>query len=327
MGITPTRLARLIEDPAGLADSFIHEWLSPEPYVTAHTSGSTGEPKEIRLLKSDMLTSADATCRFFGIDSGSRLLLPLSPSYIAGKMMIVRAITSGARLFIEPPSSSPMTTGYGPLDLVPVVPSQLDGLLSSRHIGNVRNILAGGAPLSAAEEERLTRSGIKAWASYGMTETCSHVALRDITGKDGYFTMLPGIHATTDDRGCLVINAPQFSFRRLVTNDIIELIDDKRFRWIGRHDNVIISGGIKLHPEQIEAQLTGLIEAPFYITGRKSEKWGEEAVLYIESKSIDTSSLMENIRQRIDRYSVPKEIIVVPRFERTASGKIKRRLL
>lgn len=327
MGDTTTRLAHMIEDPEGLACGFLNEWFSPDPYIIAHTSGSTGEPKETRLLKSDMLKSADATCRFFGIDSGSSMLLPLSPSYIAGKMMIVRAIHSGARLFIEPPSSSPMSIDYGTLDLVPVVPSQLEGLLSRRHADNIKNILVGGAPLSAEEEKKLTGSGIKAWASYGMTETCSHVALRDIIAGDCHFTMLPGIHAATDDRGCLVIDAPEFSFRRLTTNDVVELIDDKRFRWTGRYDNVINSGGIKLHPELIETRISHLIDVPFYIIGRKSEKWGEEAVLYIESQPFDASPLEEKIRQILDRYSMPKEIIAVTHFDRTPSGKIKRSLL
>ncbi len=327
MGAPSTRLEQLINDPHGLADRFIDEWLSPESYVTARTSGSTGEPKEIHLLKDDMLKSAAATCRFFGISRQSRMLLPLSSDYIAGKMMIVRAIVSGAHLFIEHPSSKPVAYDYGQLDLIPIVPSQLDGLLSSPYINNVRNILIGGAPLSPAEESRICKSGINAWASYGMTETCSHVALRDITSGDDRFTMLPGIHAANDCRGCLIIEAPEFSFRRLITNDIVELIDDKHFRWLGRADNVINSGGIKLHPEQIERKLAGIIDAPFYIIGRKNDRWGEEAVLYIESTSIDPQSLMSRIRQQLDRYSVPKEIKTLPQFERTESGKVKRRLL
>lgn len=327
MDITAARLAQLIDDPDGAAARFIDEWLSATPYVTAHTSGSTGAPKEIHLLKDDMKKSAMATCRFFGIDSSSVMLLPLSPSYIAGKMMIVRAIVSGARLHIEPPSSSPVKTDYGMLGLVPVVPAQLDGLLSSQFLTNVRNLLIGGSPLSADAETRVRQSGVKAWASYGMTETCSHVALRDITSCSDVYTMLPGISASTDSRGCLVINAPEFSFRQLATNDIVELIDSHHFRWIGRHDNVINSGGIKLHPELIERQISDIVNAPFYITGRPSEKWGEEAVLYIESTTVDKEALMQRIRSTLDKYSTPKEIIAVPEFQRTDSGKIKRLIL
>ncbi len=327
MDITATPMAQLIHDPEGLADEFLKEWCSPQPYVTAHTSGSTGKPKEIRLLKDDMKKSATATCRFFGIDSGSSMLLPLSPSYIAGKMMIVRALISGARLFVERPSSYPAKIDYGTLGLVPIVPAQLDGLLSSPYAGNIRNLLIGGAPLSGEEESKISRAGIKAWASYGMTETCSHVALRDITSGDGIYTMLPGISASADNRGCLVIDAPEFSFRRLATNDSIDLIDEHHFRWIGRYDNVINSGGIKLHPEEIERQLSAIIDAPFYIIGCKSERWGEEAVLYIESMSVDKERLMSLLHQKLDRYSVPKQIITVPRFARTDSGKIKRIIL
>lgn len=314
---------RLI-DPEGLASSFLDEWFSDAPDVVAHTSGSTGEPKEIKLLKSDMILSAQATCDFFGIDAESRLLLPLSTDYIAGKMMVVRAIVSGARLIVERPSSSPMRQDYGDIDLLPVVPAQLDGMLASPRINRVRNLLIGGAPLSVEEEASLRKSGVRAWASFGMTETCSHVALRDITGDDALYTMLPGITADVDSRGCLVIKAGRFSFGEIVTNDVVELESPRRFRWLGRVDNVIISGGIKLHPEIIERQLSACIDRPFYIMGEKSSRWGEEAIMYVEGLDTDVEALMSLMRRELPRYSVPKRIIAVERFLRTSSGKIKR---
>ena len=212
------------------ARQFIEEWNNSHDYIIAHTSGSTGKPKEIRLLKSDMRLSAEATCRYFGIGPESRLVLPLSPSYIAGKMMIVRALTSGAELWIEEPSMSPLKRDYGHIDLLPVVPSQLPTLLQSPYVTEVRNLIVGGGALDPETELQLAACNLKAYATYGMTETCSHVALRDITAGDEHFHALPGISFTTDERECLVIEAPHYSFRSLTTNDTVELIDNSRFR-------------------------------------------------------------------------------------------------
>ncbi len=324
---TRLKLARLIHDPAHLTEQFIEEWCAPSPYVKAHTSGSTGTPKEIKLLKSDMVKSAEATCRFFGLGPGSRMLLPLSSSYIAGKMMIVRSLVSGASLWVEKASMSPVTADYGRLDLVPVVPAQLKTLLANPRASQIINLLIGGAPLSRDEESSIQASGIHAWASYGMTETCSHVALRDISSGCSRFTTLPGITCSADARGCLVIDAPGFSFGRIVTNDVADIHDTRRFTWKGRHDNVIISGGVKLYPELIEHSLGSVIHSPFYIIGRPSEKWGEEAVLYIEDTGLDTRSLHESLKKILPRYSVPKEIIAVAEFQRTPTGKVQRMLL
>ena len=306
------------------ARQFIEEWNNSHDYIIAHTSGSTGKPKEIHLLKSDMRLSAEATCRYFGIGPDSRLVLPLSPGYIAGKMMIVRALISGAELWIEEPSMSPLKRDYGIVDLLPVVPSQVTTLLQSPYITGVRNLIVGGGALDPETEQKLAACQLKAYATYGMTETCSHVALRDITAGDEHFHALPGISFKTDERECLVIEAPHYSFRSLTTNDTVELIDNSRFRWKGRYDNVINSGGVKLHPEEIEKKLSRFIDRPFYIAGRPSKLWGEEAVLYIEGCDIDRNYIMEKARSVLDRYSVPKDVIVVPNFSRTDSGKIKR---
>jgi O-succinylbenzoic acid--CoA ligase len=326
METTQVKLARLVDDPQHLAKSFIEEWISDESTVTAMTSGSTGVPKPIKLQKSDMKKSAEATCRFFGIDSHSNLVLPLSPGYIAGKMMIVRALVSGAKIHIEPASNHPLKCDYGVIDLLPVVPSQIEGLLQSPYLRNVRNLLVGGAPLSTDVSKHLQSLGIKAYASYGMTETCSHVALRSI--DTDVYTALPGISFTTDCRGCLVTNRPAYTEPHIVTNDIVQLLSDTTFRWLGRYDNVINSGGIKIIPEVVEKELAQFIPAPFYIVGRPNEKWGEEVVLYIEdNKHLEKEYIYNEVHCRLNKFSIPKEIIYVSEFHRTDSGKIKRELL
>lgn len=317
----------MVIDESHIADDFIAEWNNPLPYIIAHTSGSTGTPKEIKLLKSDMIKSAEATCRFFNIDSHSTLLLPLSPDYIAGKMMIVRAFISGADLYVEKASSSPLKKDYGVIDLLPIVPSQIGPLLRNTFLSRINNLLIGGGAVPPDMEKEIIYRRINAFASYGMTETCSHIALRNITSDNGIFTTVPGIEIATDSRDCLRLNRHPFSFGTLATNDIIELLDSRHFRWRGRYDNVINSGGIKIYPEECERLIADAIPYPFYIIGRPHNVWGEEAVLYVEAEHPDREFLTALMKSRLPRYHVPHDIIACPHFERTSSGKIKRKLL
>ncbi len=302
---------------------FISEWHNENEYIIANTSGSTGTPKKIKLLKSDMIASAKATCVFFNINSTSTLVSPLSANYIAGKMMIVRAIISGACLWIEEPSNKPLNRDYGIIDLLPIVPSQIEWLLTNcRYTQNVKNLLIGGGAVPHKSEINLIKKGVNAFVSYGMTETCSHIALRNISTS--IYETLPSITVENDNKKRLIINTPQFSFDKVSTNDIVEIIDERHFRWIGRYDNVINSGGIKCYPEDIEQKLSQYIDFPFYIIGEPDEKWGEKIVLYIETETINRQSLMEKITKVLDKYHLPKEIKCIEKFNRTESGKIKR---
>lgn len=327
----PSRLTTTLHPHSILtpeAATFIEEWLDSDNFITARTSGSTGAPKEIRLLKSDMRSSAQATNDFFGIGPGSTLALPLSPVYIAGKMQIVRALEARCRLIAEVPSSRPLEgldTAPGTIDMIPVVPSQLEGLLDSPHLPRVRNVIIGGAPLSAATEGSVIKSGMQAWATYGMTETCSHVALRRL-GDDTY-AALPGISFSADPRGCLVIHSSRMSFGTLVTNDIVELVSPSAMRWLGRYDNVINSGGIKIHPEEVERIISPLLppDARFYITSRPHPKWGQEVVMIAESSCTLPPGILDSIREALPPRHAPKAIITVPELPRTPGGKLLRR--
>lgn len=316
-----------LTDPEGLAAPFIEEWHNGLPYVTAHTSGSTGTPKEVRLLKADMEASARATCRFFGIDSSSTLHLPLSAGYIAGKMMIVRAMTSGARLVVEAPSLEPLSGFTGHADLTAIVPAQTEALVRGLAYCTISNVIVGGAPLGASQEALLRDAQVRAYATYGMTETCSHVALRCISGGERHFTALPGMTFSQDGRGCLVIESATMSFGRLVTNDVVELLDARRFVWRGRADNVINTGGIKVVPEEIEEKLAPLMEGrAFYVGSRPSARWGSELVLVTERGDgmPATEMILAEATRVLPRRLVPKAVVVKDMLKRTETGKIKR---
>ncbi|MDE6225359.1 MAG: AMP-binding protein [Muribaculaceae bacterium] len=312
-----------------VADRFIEQWNDSNDYIVAHTSGSTGTPKEIKLLKGDMIVSARATCRFFNIDSRSLLVSPLSADYIAGKMMIVRAIVSDASLAMTEPTNRPDLTRFEHIDLLPVVPSQVNAILAdTSNVNRIKHLLVGGGKTDEPLEHRIKSSGIDAWASYGMTETCSHVAVRRLGNPDSCYHALPDITFTTDAESCLAIHADSFSWKTLQTNDIVDLIDNKSFRWLGRRDNIINSGGIKIVPELVEQKISHLIDVPFYIIGRPDPKWGEAIVLYLESdEPIDTATLANTLSTVLSPYERPKEIMVVEQFERTSSNKIKRKII
>ncbi|MBD5349795.1 MAG: AMP-binding protein [Bacteroides sp.] len=303
---------------------FVDEWKSDSPYMQAHTSGSTGTPKEIKLLKSDMITSAKMTCEFLNISGGGLMALVLSPGYIAGKMMIVRSMVTDSALWVEKPSNRPLLN-YNltdDIDLLAVVPSQLDYLLSDEVVRKVKNLLIGGSPLSAEMESRLMASGVNGYVTYGMTETCSHVSLRRL-GEE-FYSAMPGVRFGLDSRGCLTIECPHLSIGSVVTNDVVELRDDTHFRWLGRYDNVINSGGIKLFPEEIETRISRIVgDLSYYLCSRNSKRWGEELVMVVEG-SRNLQRLYESLSANLEAIMRPKAIISVGELPRTFSGKIKR---
>lgn len=308
------------------ACDFIKQWNDAQPYIKAHTSGSTGKPKDILLDKNDMRASAKATISFFRLGPDSTLLLPLSPDYIAGKMQIVRAIEAGCRLIAETPSSHPFADYEGECSLIPIVPSQLEYLMSAPFISRAANIIIGGAPLSPSQEEAALKAELNAYATYGMTETCSHVALRRVGEKD--YHALPGFSFSTDARGCLVIDSRTLSFGQLVTNDVVRLNGNDRFEWLGRYDNVINSGGVKIHPEEIERVLTPLlpIGATAYVTSTPSDRWGREAVIVTDCKEVD-EALLQRLKTLLPPHNTPHGIVYLDKIPLTSSGKIIRQKL
>lgn len=317
-------------DKDGLANTFREEWNNSDLYINAQTSGSTGSPKAIRILKKDMIKSAEATCSYFSIRKSSTLVCPLSMDYIAGKMMLVRAFVSGAKLIVIDPSLEALKEITYKIDLLPIVPAQIERLCSMKR-PEISNVIIGGAPISESQRDILINSGLNSHATYGMTETCSHVAISHITPREDEFEALPGIHFRTNSDGCLIIEAPNFAFKELHTRDVVELIDTTHFYWRGRLDNVINSGALKFYPEEIETDILPAIKkwpeiTDYYITSRPSDKWGREVVLVIETDvTIEENKLFSEIRQTLkDKRQLPKAIISMTSFDRTGSGKVRR---
>ena len=314
-------------------DEFMEEWRdAATPYIIARTSGSTGVPKSIRLDKEFVKQSALRTNRFFNITEGSRLHSCVAADYIGGKMMAVRADVAGCRFTWERPSNRPLA-GIGNdevIDLLAVVPSQMVHVLDNlENMPEIRAVIIGGSAISPQLFLRICESGLNAYETYGMTETSSHIAMRKIASKQGnscgeWFETLEGITVEKDGRGCLVINFD--SGETFVTNDLAETNDGRHFKIKGRYDHVIITGGKKVNPYEVEEKLAPYINTPFVVTSEPHYKWGSAVVVRIEGNSCDISeeelrSIMKTILQP---HEVAKKIEYVERLPRTANGKIRR---
>ncbi len=303
---------------------FFLDWRSTAEDLKVQTSGSTGTPKTISVKKQWMINSAKTTGSFFDLSAGDKALLCLSCSSIAGKMMLVRAMLLGLHLDYVEPSASPLLTNQKNYDFAAMVPIQVQNSLD--RLSLVKKLIVGGAPIAASLKEQLRHAKSDVFETYGMTETVSHVAIRDLQQSEDYFQVLPNITISQDDRKCLILDAPHLSGSEVLTNDLVEIIDEKRFQWLGRYDSVINSGGVKLIPEQIERKLDLIIDARFFVAGLDDQTLGQRLILLVEDGNCDANELLKGIEQLegIGKYEIPKDIFCVDSFVETESGKIQR---
>ncbi|MFP5471191.1 MAG: AMP-binding protein [Bacteroidia bacterium] len=313
------KLSQQLEEWEKHIYTFVLEWLNDKNYIITHTSGSTGKPKEIQLPKNTLVESAKNTCTFFNLTGGSKALLCIPAAFIGGKMMLVRGFVSGMDVKTIKPTSSPLeqiSTCYHFVALTPQQAMQS----SKKTLEYFANIIIGGGEVNTTLENKLREVKSNYYSTYGMTETASHVALKQI-GKQNYFESLTNITFTKDERDCLIIDAPKLLESPLVTNDVVELLSPTQFIWKGRFDNVINSGGIKIYPEEVEKKLEPFITQPFFIGKLPDDVLGEKVVLVVESEqelTIDFSKTSLSV------YEKPKQIIYTKQFTETESGKIKR---
>ena len=302
---------------------FLVDWLSETDSVKVFTSGSTGKPKQIILQKEHMRNSALATGRFFNLQSGESALLCLSAAFIAGKMMLVRAMVLGLELVIVPPSNNPLKDLKENFDFVAMVPLQVTSSLAL--LNRVKTLIIGGAPVAKELKEQLVVLNTNSFETYGMTETITHIAAKNLKDSN-FFQVLPGVTIDKDQRGCLVVKAPKVSYEVIQTNDVVELKGSQMFKWLGRWDNVINSGGIKLIPEVIEEKLKPHIPNRFFLFGVKDERLGQKLCLLIEQESVVSKNLIEGIKQHsnLTKFETPKSIYTLAKFVETDTGKVKR---
>ncbi len=305
--------------------TFFKEWFSNSRFMNVYTSGSTGKPAIIQLQKKHMIQSALSTASFFKLPEKTLALCCLPLGYIAGKMMLVRALTLGWHLDVVKPSSSPLTSLKKVYDFSAMVPLQLSNSLDKMYL--IRKLIVGGGVVPYSLEKSIQNITTHVYATYGMTETITHVAVKPLNyvthnpNKTTYKT-LPNVTIDLDSRGCLIINAPTISSEKVVTNDVVEIISETEFIWKGRFDNVINSGGIKLYPEVLEKKISSKITRRFFMAGVPDNKLGEKLLLFIEGKPYNINK--KNIFLELSKFEIPKEIIFISQFIETKTGKIQR---
>ena len=313
---------------------FLQDWFSHSETVSVQTSGSTGIPKVFEIEKKRMLNSAKMTCDFLGLKEGDTALLCLPVQYISGKMMLVRAIERKLKVIISVPSSAPEISEN--VEFCAMTPLQVQNSLDKIHF--IKNLIIGGAAVSEKLKSQISRElstinhqpSTNIYETYGMSETLSHIALKQISPiQEEYFTVLNDVEISVDERNCLKIFAPKLNPEILQTNDIVELLNEKQFKFLGRFDNVINSGGVKIFAEELESLVKKHIDRDLVFLGKPDETLGEKLILVIEDASTPLS--MTEIKSQISnlkfpsKFHIPKEILFLEKFPRAENGKILRK--
>jgi len=307
---------------------FILQWLDDSDTIIQHSSGTTGKSKMIPLQKLAMMRSAESTCRFFNLTRGQTAALCLPMEYIAGKMMVVRSIVCGLNLYITEPKSKPDFHDIEKIDFCAMVPFQVTNTWPAKNnLPSIRFLIIGGSEISKELESLVKDIPVQVYATYGMAETCSHIALRRINGPnpDISYKALTGIKLETDPRNCLVIKASYLP-APVITNDQVRLEGNGRFRWIGRFDNLLNSGGIKVVPEEVESALEAKTGIEFALIGLPDPKLGQRLVLVTEKSKepISEEAIRTELTLLIPAKLMPKDIVRIEKFPRNSSFKIDR---
>jgi len=309
--------------------NFLEEWGNDLPTISVRTSGSTGTPKLISLLKTDMIASAELTGEYFNLQKGQSALLCLPVKYIAGKMMVIRAIVSQLDLISVTPSSNPLITCESKINFAAMTPMQVKMVLNKNpeKLDLINQLIIGGALVNNVLKARLQNVKSDCYSTYGMTETITHIAIKKLNkkNKSDTFKALPNVTFELNNNDCLVVNTPHLQTSTVTTNDVALLVDSQRFKWLGRFDNTINSGGIKLQPESLEFKIIILTkEKRFFFSSLPDEVLGEKLILVIESKGV-IPNFEARLSELLDPFEMPKTIYYMDSFIETENGKVNRK--
>lgn len=306
---------------------FLMDWRNDSDTISVHSSGSTGTPKVILVEKKRMLASAKMTCDFLHLQSGETALLCMSLDHIGAQMMVVRSIERNLNLIEVSPCGHPLAHLTEPIDFAAMVPLQVYNSLQvpeeKEKLRNIKNLIIGGGAISKQMALELKSFPHAVWSTYGMTETLSHIALRPLNGEKAtdWYTPFQGVKIRTNQDRCLCIKAPDLCSEELITNDIAEINHHGEFRIIGRKDNIINSGGIKIQIEEVEKAIGFEGKQDIVIGSYPDDKFGQIVVLL--TTRTDKDELNEKLKL-LPKYWQPKKIIVTKSIPLTDNGKIAR---
>lgn len=308
---------------------FLNEWFNDSPVITVHTSGSTGTPKELIVRKDQMMQSARLTCEFLNLEKGQSALLCMNLRYIGAMMVVVRSLVAGLNLIVRPASGHPLADIEEPLRFVAMVPLQVYNTLQApeekERLKQTDILIIGGGAIDEALEAEIKTLPTAAYSTYGMTETLSHIALRRLNGPSAssHYHPFSSVKLSLSVEDTLVIDAPLVCDQILRTNDIARIYSDGSFMILGREDNVINSGGIKIQAEEMEKLLRPFISVPFVITSVPDQRLGQAVTLLLEGER-DTEKIGNKLHELLEPYYRPKYILTTDCIPQAGNGKVNR---
>ena len=297
--------------------NFLQSWFNEKDYILAKTSGSTGQPKEIKLKKIDLISSSKLTADYFNLKPGDRVINCLPVEYIAGKMMLVRALVLGLDIYLFPVCSSPIEQIEKKYDLIALTPMQLKKSINK--ISLIKNVLVGGSPVDENLKHKVLNINSNVFETYGMTETITHIAVKNISKGEKEFTALPGINVGEID-DCLIIKPAHLSVNFIKTNDLVELTGENKFIILGRKDFIINSAGVKINPETVERELSKQLNQEFIVSSINDDSFGEKVVLVLDKQPPEN---INDLLKVLGKYELPKQIILIEKFPKK-NGKFDR---
>lgn len=316
------------------AQSFLQSWKSGEDLFIQQTSGSTGEPKEISISRTQMKTSAQNTINALKLPSRSKAFHCINSAFIGGKMMWVRAMIGDWHVHLVKPkghfNESELCADY---DFAAMVPLQVAHLLNdpkSNLLDRIGQLIIGGAAVPESMIDALQKVQASCYSTFGMTETVSHIALRALNGdqKSVDYQLVGDNEITLDKRGCLQVKGQVTNDKWITTNDVVEMTKDG-FHWLGRYDLIVNSGGIKIQLEKAEEALQTQLRNTnhqFFFWKRAHEILGEELIgmsdskVFIEYLKANTAEL----KKKLPEYHLPKKWLLCQTIVHTESNKVDR---
>lgn len=308
---------------------FLNEWFNASPVITVYTSGSTGTPKELIVRKDQMMQSARLTCEFLNLKEGQSALLCMNLRYIGAMMVVVRSLVAGLNLIVRPASGHPLADIKEPLGFVAMVPLQVYNTLQipeeKERLKQTDILIIGGGAVDEALEAEIKHLPTAVYSTYGMTETLSHIALRRLNGTSAseHYYPFSSVKLSLSAENTLIIDAPLVCDGTLQTNDIARIYPDGSFMILGRKDNVINSGGIKIQAEEIEKVLRPFISLPFVITSVPDHRLGQAVTLLIAGQ-LGTKEIEDKLQTILEPYYRPRYILTTDCIPQTKNGKISR---
>ena len=322
-------------------------YVSDKYALIMFTSGSTAKPKAVVHTFGSLYSSAESIDKLFNFYSKETWLASLPFYRIGGFQIIIRSLLSGGTLCIPPEINSEEISNsislYQP-DYISVVNPTLEKLIETNKddLQNSKAVFAGGGPVNSKLIKQSIEHGIPIYKVYGSTETGSMVSIlspKDAVDKiESAGKPLPGVKIKIDNNEiCVAANS---LFKEYFKNDDLTkekiknnwfytgdegCIDDEGFLFIrNRMDNLIISGGEKIDPKEIEnaiLKIDKITEA--FVFGKPDKKWGEKVCAVVVSKTgLDISEIQKSLKQIISAYKIPKEIKQIKNIPVDEMGKL-----